>query len=195
MLRFDFSDLKRWERRFADAPDQIRFAAAGALNDAVERTRERLADETWAQHVTVRDRNFIRAALTTRGERASKGRLRVVLYDQLNRGSLALHDRGGEKRPRGAALAIPSKRVRRGAKGVVASQRPRALKRVVRKGNLIFQAVGRGKNARLELMYRLQASARIKPTVPFHADFAKFMRAEMARTFPARFKKALMSRR
>lgn len=63
------------------------------------------------------------------------------------------------------------------------------------KGGLIFQAVGRGKGSRLMLMYKLQASTRLKADVPLTTDFGRFMSEEMARSFPKRFSEALSSRK
>jgi len=192
---FDMTDLYAMEKRIAEAPDQIRFAAARALNDAAERTMVRLANETWPAHVTVRNPTFLKAALSTTGERATKATLAVTVYDRLGRGHLAQHDKGGVVRPKGGQLAVPTKRVQKGARGVVKNQKPRALKRKVVKNGLIFQAVGRGKNSRLMLMYSLRASTRLKADVPLTTDFGRFMSEEMARSFPKRFSEALTSRK
>jgi hypothetical protein len=99
---------------------------------------------------------------------------------------------GGTKHARGS-LAIPTKRVRRGAHGVVPSQRPKALARAVKKGNLIFQAVGR--KGKLALMYVLRPFAQIKKDVPFYEDFAASMQREIMKRFPDAIAKAMATRR
>lgn len=177
------------------ALDQVPFALSMALNNAVEAARSDLINQTWPRHVTVRKSNFLNAALTTSGERATKNRLRVVLYDRLGRGSLKLHAEGGTKRPLGSRLAIPSSAVKRGSNGVVASQRPANLARKVVKKNLIFQASGRGKGSKLTLMYKLARVAKIKNDVPFYEDFNAAMTARVRAEFPKALAKAMATRR
>lgn len=181
MLAFDFSAFDDAVAGIDGVADQLPFAISRSLNAAVRTTENRLADETWPKHVTVRNRGFLKAAL--KPELSNKRDLRVALVDTLGRASLKKHAVGGVKEARGN-FAIPTSRVRRGAKGVVDSQRPANLKRKVVIGGLIFQATGRGKNQRLNLMFKLQRSTTIKPDVPFYADFRRFMREEVEREFP-----------
>lgn len=192
---FDIRDFKRAAIDMHAALDQVPFALAGALNNAVEGARSDIINTTWPRHVTVRKANFLNAALTTSGERATKNRLRVVLYDRLGRGSLKLHAQGGTKRPLRSKLAIPSKAVSRGANGVISSQRPANLSRKVVKKNLIFQASGRGKGARLTLMYKLARVAQIKRDVPFYEDFQRAMASRIHAEFPKAMAKAMATRR
>lgn len=112
--------------------------------------------------------------------------MRAEIFDQLGHVDLTRLTLGGTKRPvRGGALAIPSKNVRRNANGaVLKGQKPRALPRTVRKGDLIFQAQGRGKNSKLKLMYAVRTSGRIKPQVPFYSEFDRLYRAELYKAFP-----------
>ncbi|AWN43153.1 hypothetical protein [Methylobacterium durans] len=170
------------------------FAISRTLNQAVLRTRDRLADETWPSHVKVRNRAFIKAALR-QPEFSKKTDLRVALVDRIGRATLNLHDKGGVKRAQSGRFAIPTSRVRRGSKGVVASQRPGNLKRKVVKDGLIFQAVGKGKTQRLQLMFKLQAATRVKADVPFRRDFARFMQEEMRRELPKAVAQAMRTRR
>lgn len=194
-LKFDIREFKRAALDMNAALDQVPFALSVALNNAIEGTRAEIINVTWPKHVTVRKANFLQAALTTAGERAMKNRLRVVLYDRLGRGSLALHAEGGTKRPLRSKLAIPSKAVMRGSNGVVASQRPANLSRKVVKGNLIFQATGRGKDSKLKLMYKLAQRAQIKRDVPFYDDFNASMAARVQAEFPKAMAKAMATRR
>lgn len=193
MLNFDFSAFDRVASRMGSAADQIPFAISVALNKAAQTTENRLADETWAKHVQVRNRGFLRAAL--RIERSNKRNLRVAIFDHLQRANLTLHDKGGIARAKQGRFAIPTKRVRKGSKGVVQSQRPGQLARKVVKNGLIFQATGKGKNARLQLMYTLQATNKVKADVPFRADFKRFMEDEISREFPKALAQAMASRR
>lgn len=193
-LQLDLASFQRRAQDLGGALDQLPFALSKALNTAAEATRERLAGETWPTHVTVRNKNFMKAALTTKGARATKGNLKVEIYDRLGRAHLTLHDKGGTKTAR-TMLAIPSSRVRRGSKGVIESQRPRNLKRAVRKGDLIFQAQGRGKKSKLQLMYKLRRSAQQPADVPFSSDFRRFMTMYIRQAFPIAMRLAMQTRR
>lgn len=185
-------DFERAAQSMLAAADQVPFAISRTLNKAVLSTENRLANETWPSRVTVRNKGFLKAALAP--EFSDKRTLRVALVDRLGRASLGLHAKGGVKRAKGN-FAIPTSRVRRGPKGVVASQRPGSLKRKVVRGGLIFQATGKGRNQRLQLMFKLQPTTRIKADVPFHRDFARFMREEVRREFPKAVAQAMRTRR
>ena len=113
-----------------------------------------------------------------------------------NRAHLKLHDKGGVKQAQGN-LAIPDRKIlsRRGAKGMTPSLRPGALANSFRKGDVIYQRIGKGKRAKVRLLYTLKASAAIKADVPFSHDFAIVMRREMKARFAANMAKAMKSRR
>ena len=144
MLTFDMRDFERAARNFDAILDQVPFALAQAMNDGVEFARQELIDHTWPQSVTVRNPRFLDAALTTRGNRATKTNLRVAIEDRLGRASLPLHAEGGEKRPKGSKLAVPSAAVaaRRGVSGVPKGLRPRAIPNSFIKGNAVYQRIG-----------------------------------------------------
>ena len=193
MLTFDMRAFEQAAQNMRAARDQVPFAISVALNKAAQVTESRLASETWARHVEVRNRGFIRAALEI--ERSDKRNLRVAIYDRLGRANFKLHDTGGTARSKGGRFAIPTARARKGSKGVIASQRPANLKRKVVKGGLIFQAVGKGKASRLQLMFKLQPTNQVKADVPFRRDFQRFMVEEVRREFPKAMMKAMRTRR
>ncbi len=193
MIRFDFSDFERRAREMDAQIRQLPFAISKAMNEAAKVARRTLIEETWPKHVEVRNRHFMRQALRTKF--ATKHSLRVEVYDQLGRGNLALHAKGGIKKAKSGRLAIPTKAVRLTARGPATNQKPRNLKRAVVKDNLIFEQVGRGKNARLRLLYKLQPTARQPADVPFHRDFADAFRREAQRVFPREMMLAMASRR
>lgn len=196
-LSFDFGDFERVAARMMAAADQIPFALAGSLNEASNLARRELIEQTWPSHMQVRNARFMAAALTTKGTRATKKNLRVEIYDRLGRGSLALHEQGGVKRPRGASLAIPSKSLQgsRNSKGIPAGLRPKALPQSFRKGDAIYQRTGgKGKSRGLKLMYTLKPGARITADVPFHQDFETVMRREVGRAFGPRLWAAMATR-
>jgi hypothetical protein len=192
-LDLDVSAFEKWAERLGGSIEQLPFAISVALNDAAFATRSKLIEETWPAHVHVRNKGFLRAAL--RVQPSSKHELTVTIFDTLHRGHLGLHAMSGIKLAKGR-LAIPTASVRRNSDGrIQRSQLPRNIKRVVVKNNMVFAAIGRGKNEKLVLMYRLRPSARIKKDVPFHEDFASDMRAEIMRRFPAALAKAMRTAR
>ena len=191
-ITFDLSAFENRAKDIGGAVDQVPFALAGAMNDAVKNARTVLVTRTWPGHVTVRNKSFIGAALRT--EFANKKQLKVAVFDNLSRGHLDLHAKGGTKQAKGR-LAIPTSRVKRGSSGVVKSQRPTALKRAVLKGGLLFQAEGKGKSSRLRLMFKLQPTAKIKKDVPFREDFETAMGEGVRTAFGPVMRRAMASRR
>lgn len=193
-LKLDMSQFQRAALNAGGAIDQVPFALSRALNEAAKVTYEHLITETWPRSVEVRNRQFIRASLRT--EFADKRNLRVSIRDVLGHGNLELHAKGGSKLVIGrAAMPTPAAKAHRGSRGIQFNYRPMSLRRAVLKGNLLFQAVGRGKNSKLQLMYKLVRSVTVRKDVPFHEDFASVMRREVARAFPAAMQQAMRTRR
>ena len=192
-LLLSTSAFERWSDQINGELTQLPFALSNAMNSAAFDARNRLADETWPSHVKVRDTRFLRAAL--RVEKASKRNLTVAITDAAikGRGNLSLHAKGGTKQAKGR-LAIPDRKVRRGSKGVVQSQRPAALPNSFRKGDILYQRTGR-KGRKLKLMFTLRPSARMKADVPFHADFKRYMLEGVQKSFPAAMARAMKPRR
>lgn len=193
-LVFDTRAFQRYARVMDGLASQIPFSLAQALNASAEIARKELAENVWPEHVEARNKSFLKAALSTKGTRATKRNLRVVIFDRLGRGHLLLHDRGGTKRPRGKAIAVPSADLqsRRSGKGVPKGLRPRNLPSTgpsgaFVKGDVLYQRIGKGKSRGLKLMYVLKPSAPIRADVPFHAAFS----ATMRRTMPIQFRLAL----
>ncbi|MEY9179696.1 hypothetical protein [Bradyrhizobium sp. USDA 313] len=192
-INIDGSGFMKAAIELGAAIDQIPYIMSRTLNDAADVTRSYLINQTWPSSVQVRNQSFMRAALTTRGERASKGELSVTIYDKLGRANLALHAKSGTRMAAKSALAIPpTGAVNRTARGVPQGQRPRNLKNSFRKGDVIYQRIGKD---RLRLMYVLKPQAKIKKDVPFYADFAKIMIAEIERNLPRNVALAMRTRR
>ena len=198
MLKLDAGEFQRAASRFDKGAKQASFAMARSLNDSAEAARQHIITTTWPSAVAVKNQRFISAALTTAGQRATKSNLRVELYDRIGRVPLTRLEDGGTKRPGTGMLAVPTRAVRRGSNGaVVRGQKPRALdpKKVVKKGNLLFTRVGRGKNEKLRLLYKLQSSANVRARVPFHRTFNEVVRREMRSNFDRRLLEALQTAR
>ena len=103
---------------------QLPFAISGAINDSIKDVRRQIVGITASKAFTLRNRQFIGAAM--RMEFATKQKLTGVLFDQLGRGSLELHARGGIKTPRGRHLAVPID-IKQTGRGVRAAMRTRRL--------------------------------------------------------------------
>ncbi|MGL3107075.1 hypothetical protein [Bradyrhizobium sp. BR 1432] len=74
-IDFDFSQIKQRAMDLGATADQIPYIMATTLNMAADSTRSYLIETTWPSSVTVRNRSFMNAALTTKGSRATKGDL------------------------------------------------------------------------------------------------------------------------
>lgn len=199
-LRIDFSEFERAARRMNAARDQVPFALSKALNEAAEKTRTKLITKTWPGAVTVRNARFLNAALTTRGERATKKQLRVTIYDKLHRAHLEKHAFGGTKVAKGRGLAIPpssGKTVRRTSRGVVKSQKPSAIIAMTpaRSLRVLPHGIFTGEGGRLHLRYSFERSAKIRKDVPFLEVFHASMLAEARAAFPEAMARAMMSRK
>lgn len=193
-IKFDFSQLEAAARSVNARADQIPYALSLALNEAADKTRRLLIEQTWPRHVIVRNKSFMQASLTTKNARATKSMLSVEIYDRLNRGNLVLQERGGTRVAKKGSMAIPIA-IKRGARGVPAGQRPRVLKDSFRKGDVILQRVGGKKSKRLRVAYALKKSTPVKPRVPFHRDFAKSMEQELRVAIPMAVRKAMRTAR
>ena len=195
ILKFDFSDFERVAKNIGAFADQIPFALAGALNAAAEVARTDLITKTWPSSVEVRNKSFMKAALTTKGERATKKKLSVAVYDKLGRGNLKAHDKGGTARAAKGVLAVPSRAIseRRTAKGVPTRLKPLALPRSFRKGDTIYQRPVK-RTQPLKLMYTLKSSTHVPADVPFEHDFENSMRREISKAFVPRLIAAMRTR-
>ena len=206
-FKIDLSDFEKAAMELGGELDQVRFAAANAMNDAVEHARSILINDTWPDHINERNHSFLNASLTTRGSRATKKSLSVTLYDKLGHGNLAEHAEGGIRTPRGKSLAVPaSKHIVRGQHGVSKGQKPRSLPNTFIKDGVIYQKRGsyvksgsrkvKGQdNRRLELMYVLKPQTTIKKDVPFYEVFEQVVTDSIGRSFAARLEKAMKTRR
>jgi hypothetical protein len=84
---FDFSQVARRAMDLGATADQIPYIMATTLNMAAENTRSYLIETTWPSSVTVRNRSFMNAALTSKHSRATKGDLTVEIYHKIGRAS------------------------------------------------------------------------------------------------------------
>ncbi|RYC29182.1 hypothetical protein D3273_25290 [Lichenibacterium minor] len=220
MVTFRIDGLDRLLRNLGEFERQIPFAMAQALNRSADQAREELP-AVWAQHITARNPNFLKSAMTTKGERATKSRLRVVLYDRFGTANLNLHDKGGTARARGAfAIATRTSGItaRRGQKGVPKGLRPRNLANAFAKtgksGDLvIYQRSGKYQkatktarnkaertggprpkgtdNRHLRLEYVTKPTNPVRADVPLSREFYQIMRREAPKQFAIAMRSAM----
>lgn len=195
-LRLNIDDFAHLAERLNSAVDQVPYALSRTMNDAVFETRRRLVQDTWPRSVTQRKANFPNAIIEVK--RSTKTDLEVAIRAKNDRGHLAAHAYGGEKRAAKGNLAIPNKSwVRYTSSGVSKPMLPAAIiastpKRALR---ILPQGIFVGEHGRLNLRYTFKKMATIKPDVPFERDFASSMSAEIDRIFPWRLAEAMASRR
>ena len=186
-------NIPRFVRRLAHIHrDQVPFATAQALTSTAFKVRSRIVDRTYPAAFTVRNAGFPRTAF--RVEKARKRKLVARVFDRLGRSFLELQARGGVKRSKtGRRLAIPSRRIKRSARGrITKGNLPRALlaKRGVYVGQVSRAAEGIWRQTRggLELLYSLLPSARVPKRFKFYED----SRDEARKVFRREFSRALV---
>ena len=220
MVTFRIDGLDRLLKKLDGFERQIPFAMSVALNKAADVAREELP-QVWAQHISARNPNFLKAALSRKGTSATKTRLRVELRDVIGRGNLNLHDKGGSAHGSGA-LAIPTTSSgigkRRGAKGVPKGMQPRNLAnsfaKIGKTGDIIiYQKTGKYQkatkaahrkaartgdprpkgtdNRHLRLEYVTKPTNRVRADVPFQAEFNRIMKREIPKQFSIAIKAAM----
>lgn len=197
---FDFSQIAQRAMDLGATVDQIPYIMATTLNMAAENTRSYLIETTWPSSVTVRNRSFMNAALTTKGSRATKGDLTVEIYDKIGRANLFLHAKGRHAPGEGRQPLDPvvgqraADERRRRADAAAAEEfteqlQARAL-HLPTSGPIDTQ----GEN-RIKLMYSLRPSVPIRQDVPFYKDFAEVMRQEMTLNLAIAVIRAMSTRR
>ncbi|MDT3382514.1 hypothetical protein RNI52_34630 [Labrys neptuniae] len=189
ILTFDFSSFERMAKKLEVARQQLPFAIATAMNQSAFATRSELIQD-WPKHVTAKNPSFVGWAFGVR--KATKTNLSIEINDERAGGRTLLKGLadGGQHTSQGR-LAVPVAGQRRGARGIVPSQRPRALKQAFKKGDVIYEVVGKGKRKRLRLAYVLKPSVVVPKRVPFRQVFEDTMRREMAQRVPVAMLQAM----
>lgn len=179
--------------------DQVPFATAQALTATAFLVRRHIVEKTYPSAFTVRNAGFPRAAF--RVQKATKRRPEASVFDRLGRSFLKLQATGGTKRSKsGRRLAVPSRRIKRSARGrITKGQLPRSLlaKRGVYVGTVARAAEGIWRQTRggLELLYSLIPSARIRKRFRFYEDAERVARARFPREFTRAFIRAIRTAR
>lgn len=193
----DFRDFEKATARLNARFDQLPFALANALNTAAFEAADYIAGPVWAKNFVVRRSRFPRAIL--RVEKATKKNLIVAIYDSSGgRAQLKRHATGGIKRPHGRNIAIPdAQEIKRGPGGVPRNMRPRIIAAAGKRGIRVIPGKGIfiGKGGRLHRLYQFVPQATIRKDFMAYEEFSAFMRAAVARHFPAAIRKAIVSAR
>jgi hypothetical protein len=171
-VNFDTSDFWKRAKQLEADQKQVPFAMAVLLNDAAFAARRVMTENIWPTYTANRNTNFLSASLQV--QRASKGDLTVTIYDKLQRGHLYEQVHGGVVTPaRGRMFAIPIKgMVRRGARGVALSDRPRNLiSNKKKKVRVTSKGIWVGDKGKLKLMYLFKPQVTITKRVPLFEAF------------------------
>ncbi|MBP0578997.1 hypothetical protein J8I29_06750 [Labrys sp. LIt4] len=181
-LKFDFSAFQKMADRLKVAEQQLPFALSRALNESAFVARSTLIDD-WPGRVESKNSRFLGWALGV--EKATKHNLTVTISDERAGGRTLLKGLadGGTHTGQGR-LAVPVAGQRRGARGIVPSQRPRNLKQAFRRGDAVYAVIGKGSKKRLKLMYVLKPSVAVPKRVPFRQTFNEVMTREMQQRAP-----------
>ena len=189
--------------------NQMPFAYAVAINDTAKDVREQIIERTWPSDVNVRNKRFMKAALTPISKRnqdvyATKKNLRAIVgntREKMQRDYLQRLTQGGVKTPRGRHLAIPSNQntVQRTSGGAVRkADRPRQLlnrkgvfiQRLVKSGDMaIMRRVGKDRYP-VQMLYLLEPSGQIKKQFGFYDDANTTARRAFQNNFARAFKRA-----
>lgn len=192
------SNVKSFQRYLTGVQrKQIPFATSQALNATAFDVRKQIVERTYPAAFDVKARAFARAAF--RVDKASKGVLRAALFDRLGRANLALHAKGGTRRPRGGALAIPMTVKRTAGGRVPKGKTPSALrgKRTVFKAPVGTGNMGIWERTRsgTRLLYTLAPAAKIERRFNFYEDAARTVRQRFDGNFRRAMTRALATAR
>lgn len=195
------SNVKQFQRRLSRVQrKQLPFATMKAINDTAFDVKDRTIQRTFpAAFPEGKNRSFIKQALRIR--KARKTNLEAHVFDRFGYEWLQRQAKGGTKRPKRKALAIPQfgKRggLKRTARGVSPAKRPKALRGrpniiTPRQGSRlspgIYKRVGGARNRRLVLLYRfVSRSVRVKKAFRFYEDAQR----ETRKKFPIHFRRHL----
>ena len=176
---------------------QMPFAVSKTLNDAAFSTRTHIIKSTMPRTFAMRNKQFGNAMF--RVQKSTKKKLFARVFDRLGREYMSRHTTGGTKTARGGDVAVPTKEIRRGARGVTKSRRPRQLlvggKRAFRQTiaksgqDAILQRRGK-KRYPLKVLYILEPSTKIKKTFKFYEEATKVATKTFQRRMIKNFKMA-----
>lgn len=202
-LKIDGFDDAR--RELAAIGRQIPYAASVALNTIANKAQADIRSRLPGNFMLRRPQFIANTIYRQPGvDFATKTRLQAAVGVHPTRDMLAKHEEGGSKRPtRSARLAVPVNVPRTGAGLVKAAYQLKALRanpRVFRvdppRGDpILAEALGRGKNARIRVLYTLKRAVWLKPRLQFHETAERTIAREWEGAVRAGIAKAIATAR
>lgn len=176
---------------------QVPFAIAKTLTGLAFEARKHLVDVTGPRDFDIRNKRFLGVAL--RVDPARKDKLEATIYDRLGREYLKTQAEGGTKKPRGSAIAIPSRELqaKRTSTGVPKRLRPRNIPATfkLRIGADEYLARRKGRAKKLEVVYLLERKAMIPKRFRAYEDVAAVVQRSANEIFAREMARALASAR
>lgn len=175
--------------------DQIPFATAKTLT-ALAKDSQLAVQRTMPSRFKLRNRAFPKVAIKIVAARKRDWPRQVAVVGSPF-ASLALQETGGIKRSRsGGALAIPTSKVRRGARGVALGNRPRSQirsgkARVTEDSRSIVRVFKRKHKQPTPVLFLLRSRARVRPRLGFDATVKRVVRSRAQLIFDFELKKGL----
>lgn len=177
-MKLTVPDSTALKRDLAAIGRQAPYAASVALNTLANAAQRDIRAQL-PGHFMLRRPQFIANTIFRQPgvDFATKTKLQAAVGIHPTRDMLAKHEEGGSKRPlRSARLAVPVNVPRTGAGLVKAAYQLKALRtnqrafRVDPRGGdpVIAEQLGRGKNARIRVLYVLKRAVWLKPRLQFH---------------------------
>lgn len=159
---------------------QVPFAVSQTLNDVAFAARKEIVEKTYPKSFDIRNRQFPKTAFRVR--KATKRKLEAALYDRTESDWLSRQVHGGiKKAPGGGRLAIPTKQVRRTARGrVTKSHMPSNLLsgKGFKVGTGLKQTIVKKVSGRQVAFFHLRDRARIRKRFPFYKSVQKVAQAK-----------------
>ena len=178
-----------------DLNKQFRFALSKALN-SVAKSAQAATKKAIQGAFTIRG-NWLNSAIGPKVLFASKEDLSAAVV--MKGDFLNLQETGGIKLPSGSYIAIPTSKVRRTKRDIIArSNRPRQLQNTfVATGKsgrkVIYKRVGKGKRQKTVAMYILVEQAKVDKQPTFSIAVPKTFEKEFSGVFFEELKRALMT--
>lgn len=179
---------------------QLPFARAMALTRTAKDVQKEIISNGLPGAFTVRGNWFLpRNAFGVKVTAATK--TNPVAKVGTNADWIEIHETGGTKRPAGASLAVPTAEVKRNKKDIIArSQRPRALRDAFvintrkgrllvrrtymnRSGNFTGRKLKKSLGSRLQVLYGLEPSVKIRKRSGFIAPAKKEIDRRLMKNF------------
>lgn len=169
------TDTKKLEYYLRGKKTEIPFATAMALTKTAKDVQSDMIEHT-KQRYTIRKPWLEKGKYSIRTTPAKKNNLTAKVWNDAP--FMMLHEKGGDKMPKGKYIAIPTADVKRNKKDIIPeAQRPRTLidkgayKAITKKGTALL-LMKKGKKI-VKYLYSLIEKATIKPTWEFEKTARK----------------------